>query len=300
MLKGAFYFILFGSLRRIKVAEIIMFPPDVQEARAQLVTDHLDFVVQIARRMASGFPHSIELSDLIQDGTLGLISAAQRYDPSRGIGFKAFAERRVKGAIIDSLRRDAWPRGVRQQRRRLTEIREEFAQATGELPSDAEVAGKFGKSVEVLRQTQVRINTVEALNPYGTLYVQPGDLPAGMAPIPEISADKRFESGENAQIVRAAIASIPNPRLRQVLRLYYWHGMTMLEMTQELAVNESRVSQLHAAALEKLRAALLSGAWKKRLKVAKPSEMRLIVPKSKPLPRRRKNYHRPRIQAQAD
>src|ERR1700752_4326357 len=79
----------------------------------------LPFVESLARRVASSMPHSIELNDLVQDGMLGLIDAACRFDEARGIKFETFAERRVRGAMIDALRRDAWPRGVRRQRRQL-------------------------------------------------------------------------------------------------------------------------------------------------------------------------------------
>jgi RNA polymerase sigma factor FliA len=77
----------------------------------------LPFVEALARRMAATMPHSIDLSDLVQDGVIGLIDAAERFDAARGIKFETFAERRVRGAMIDALRKDAWPRGVRRVRR---------------------------------------------------------------------------------------------------------------------------------------------------------------------------------------
>src|SRR4026209_833547 len=85
----------------------------------------LPFVESLARRVASSMPHSIELGDLIPDGMLGLIDTARRCDEDRGIKFQTLAERRVRGAMIDALRRDAWPRGVRRQRRELEAAREE-------------------------------------------------------------------------------------------------------------------------------------------------------------------------------
>src|SRR5438045_9739134 len=76
----------------------------------------LPFVEALARRMAASMPNSIDIGDLVQDGVIGLIDAANRFDEARGIKFETFAERRVRGAMIDALRRDAWPRGVRRQR----------------------------------------------------------------------------------------------------------------------------------------------------------------------------------------
>ena len=90
--------------------------------RPQIAAEHprvvasLPFVEQLARRVAATMPHSIDIGDLVQDGVIGLIDAAHRFDESRGIKFETFAERRIRGAMIDALRKDAWPRGVRRQR----------------------------------------------------------------------------------------------------------------------------------------------------------------------------------------
>ena len=83
------------------------------------VVKSIPFVEQLARRVAATMPHSIDIGDLVQDGVIGLIDAANRFDEARGIKFETFAERRVRGAMIDALRKDAWPRGVRRQRRRF-------------------------------------------------------------------------------------------------------------------------------------------------------------------------------------
>ena len=104
----------------------------------------IPFVESLARRVASSMPHSIELGDLVQDGMLGLIDAAFRFDEARGIKFETFAERRVRGAMIDALRRDAWPRGVRRQRRELEAARETLRRELGHEPSLSDLAAKVG------------------------------------------------------------------------------------------------------------------------------------------------------------
>src|SRR4030095_16815440 len=96
------------------------------------------FVESLARRVAASMPHSIELADLVQDGMIGLIDAACRFDEARGIKFETFAERRARGAMIDAGRRDAWPRGVRRQRRELEAAREELRRELGAEPSLAD------------------------------------------------------------------------------------------------------------------------------------------------------------------
>src|SRR5919205_1780266 len=125
----------------------------------------LPFVESLARRVASSMPHSIELNDLVQDGMIGLIDAAQRFDEGRGIKFETFAERRIRGAMIDALRRDAWPRGVRRQRRELEAAREALRQELGCEPSIADLAAKIGSDEKRLSRTIVRINPIEATSP---------------------------------------------------------------------------------------------------------------------------------------
>src|SRR3954447_7547000 len=104
----------------------------------------LPFVEALARRMAASMPNSIDIGDLVQDGVIGLIDAAYRFDESRGIKFETFAERRVRGAMIDALRKDAWPRGVRRQRRELDAAREALRRELGAEPSLADLAARVG------------------------------------------------------------------------------------------------------------------------------------------------------------
>src|SRR5260221_7564877 len=125
----------------------------------------LPFVESLARRVASSMPHSIELGDLVQDGMLGLIDAAFRFDEARGIKFETFAERRVRGAMIDALRRDAWPRGVRRQRRELETAREDLRRELGSEPSLAGLAKRVGAHESPLGPPIVRINTIESTSP---------------------------------------------------------------------------------------------------------------------------------------
>src|ERR1700755_2820819 len=110
-------------------------------AQNRRIVAGLPFVEALARRMAASMPNSIDIGDLVQDGVLGLIDAAHRFDEERGIKFETFAERRVRGAMIDALRRDAWPRGVRRQRRELDAARDTLRRELGYEPSHAELAG---------------------------------------------------------------------------------------------------------------------------------------------------------------
>ena len=216
----------------------------------------IPFVEALARRMAATMPHSIDLSDLVQDGVIGLIDAAQRFDDSRGIKFETFAERRIRGAMIDALRKSAWPRGVRRVRRELEAAREKLRRTLGHEPSLADLAHEIGSDEKRLAKTIVRINTIESTSPFSSAEnVDESQLPAVMVPAEPERPDMQYERDEVKGRVRNAIATLP-PREQRVVALYYYNEVTMKDIGAELGVNESRVSQLHARAIKRLREAL--------------------------------------------
>jgi RNA polymerase sigma factor for flagellar operon FliA len=220
----------------------------------------LPFVEALARRMASTMPHSIDLSDLVQDGVLGLMDAAERFDEGRGIKFETFAERRIRGAMIDALRKDAWPRGVRRVRRELEAAREKLRLTLGHEPSLADLASEIGADEKRLSKTIVRINTIESTSPLSCGdNVDESHLPAVLVPAEPERPDLAYERTEVRTRVRGAIDTLP-ARERRVISLYYYGEVTMKEIGAELGVNESRVSQLHARALRRLRESLHADA----------------------------------------
>lgn len=221
-----------------------------------LVVSGLPFVEQLARRVAATMPHSIDIGDLVQDGVIGLIDAAQRFDAARGIKFETFAERRIRGAMIDALRKDAWPRGVRRQRRELEAAREQLRRELGCEPSLADLAAKVGSDEKRLGRTIVRINAIESTSPLANNdHLDESALPAALVPSEPEQPDRAYEREEVKERVRAAIASLP-PREQKVIGLYYYGDATMKQIGAEIGVNESRVSQLHARAIRRLRDAL--------------------------------------------
>jgi RNA polymerase sigma factor for flagellar operon FliA len=228
----------------------------LEPSQRERIAAGLPFVESLARRVAASMPHSIELGDLVQDGMLGLIDAACRFDEARGIKFETFAERRVRGAMIDALRRDAWPRGVRRQRRQLEAAREQLRRELGAEPSLADLAARVGSDEARLGRTIVRIATIESTSPLSAgENVDGATLPAALVPSEPAAPDKCFEEKEVRDRIRAAIASLP-PRERRVVALYYYAEVTMKQIGAEIGVNESRVSQLHARAIQRLRKAL--------------------------------------------
>jgi RNA polymerase sigma factor for flagellar operon FliA len=218
----------------------------------------IPFVEQLARRVAATMPHSIDIGDLVQDGVIGLIDAANRFDEARGIKFETFAERRVRGAMIDALRKDAWPRGVRRQRRELEAAREELRRELGHEPSVADLAAKVGSDEKRLGRTIVRINAIESTSPLANNEnLDESHLPTALIPSAPEQPDSAYERQETKDRVSAAIASLPT-REQKVIGLYYYGEATMKQIGAEIGVNESRVSQLHARAIRRLRDAFAS------------------------------------------
>ncbi|MFL2434137.1 MAG: sigma-70 family RNA polymerase sigma factor [Vicinamibacterales bacterium] len=222
------------------------------EAQQERIATGLPFVEALARRLAASMPHSIDLGDLVQDGMIGLIDATNRFDEKRGIKFETFAERRVRGAMIDALRKDAWPRGVRRVRRELEAAREKIRHERGHEPSLADLAEHMGLDEARLGRTIVRINTIESTSPLATEAVDGANLPPVLVPSEPVAPDKACEEREIKNRVRAAISELPW-RERKVVGLYYYGDVTMKEIGAEIGVNESRVSQLHARAIQRLR-----------------------------------------------
>ena len=251
-------------------------------AQSRRVVAGLPFVEALARRLAASMPHSIDIGDLVQDGVLGLIDAAHRFDEDRGIKFETFAERRVRGAMIDALRREAWPRGVRRQRRELEAARESLRRELGHEPSLADLAARVGSDEKRLSRTILRINTIESTSPLSAGdHLDETSLPAALVPSEPDSPDAAYERTEVKERVRAAIASLP-PRERKLIGLYYYGEVTMKQIGAELGVNESRVSQLHARAIQRLKQALEPSRGERQTgkPVAHPPLLTHLVPPS--------------------
>lgn len=223
------------------------------DAQQDRIAASMPFVQALARRLAASMPNSIDIGDLVQDGMIGLIDAVNRFDEDRGIKFETFAERRVRGSMIDALRKDAWPRGIRRVRRELEAAREHLRHELGSEPSLADIANHMGADEARLSRTIVRINTIESTSPLANVEnVNEASLPPVLVPSEPTAPDKACEQGEVQRQVRAAIGALP-PRERKVIGMYYFGEVTMKKIGMAIGVNESRVSQLHARAVQRLR-----------------------------------------------
>ncbi len=231
--------------------------------REILVEEHVPLVRFLAGRVSSKLPASIEVDDLIGAGTIGLIDAAEKFDPSRGIRFRTYAERRIRGAILDHLRSLDWaPRSLRRRARELQSAQATLQREHGRSVDEAEVAEFLEIGLHELQGLVNEINSVQVASLHvtdendGSSVNDPIQaLPAS----PEYSPFAVYEREEARQQLAAAVESLPEKE-RLVVSLYYVDELTMKEIGSVLGVNESRVSQIHSKAVARLRNAMLDRA----------------------------------------
>jgi RNA polymerase sigma factor for flagellar operon FliA len=231
--------------------------PD-ESTRDRLVLQHLPLVRAIAIRVYENLPVHVELDDLVHAGVLGLFDAAQKYDDNKQVTFQSYAKHRIKGSILDSLRDMDWAsRDLRKRHKKLEEITRELAATMERAPTEQEIADKMGMDLERWRQVAVELRMVGLLSassraPESENQTAP-EFPATDALNPDVLTGQK----EVRTVLSTAMKDLPE-RYRSVIRQYYAGGRTMKEIGESLGINESRVSQIHRAALEKLGESLRS------------------------------------------
>ncbi len=222
--------------------------------------EQLPQVKVIARRIHDRLPPHVPLEDLVQAGIVGLMDAVHRFDPGKNVPLPAYAKFRIRGAILDSLRELDWsPRELRRKSRRLEEAHRQLHAQLGRPASDEELAAALALSLEELQQVMgdLRGLHLTSLDEPGGGEDAPGSASAAGGPF-----DDPFTAclgSERKALLTQAIALLP-PREQQVLALYYFEELTMKEVGAVLGVGESRVCQIHSAALVRLRARLRPAA----------------------------------------
>jgi RNA polymerase sigma factor for flagellar operon FliA len=227
------------------------------EDRDRLLLEHLPTVRFLARRIHERLPQHVDLDDLISAGVVGLIDAFQKFDHSKKVQFKSYAQFRIRGAILDSLRTLDWsPRELRRKGRAVEEAIRTVTQRCGRAAVDSEIAGEMSLSLQEYQQLLGELKGLEI----GSLHMErsedSGDEEMAYIPgSPEEDPLFRCLKGEMKQRLADAIDELPE-RERMVLTLYYYEELTMKEIGLTLGVVESRVSQIHSAAVLRLRVAL--------------------------------------------
>lgn len=217
----------------------------------QLVREHADLVKRIALHLAARMPSSVQADDLIQAGMIGLLEAAQKYQPDRGASFATYAGIRIRGAMVDEVRRGDWaPRSVHKNARRITQAIAAVESASGKEALDSEVAENLG--VELPEYYRM-LNDSASARLFSFDALQEDDNWAAVSTHGE--THRVAEALELRALVAHAIAELPE-REQLVLNLYYDECLNLKEIGAVLSVSESRVSQIMSQATMRLRARL--------------------------------------------
>jgi RNA polymerase sigma factor FliA len=228
-------------------------------ARDQLLREHLGLVHHVARQMSKTLAVKADFDELVSSGSIGLMSALEAFDVTRGLAFSTFAAPRIRGAILDELRRqDHVPRSIRRKTREISQARETLGRVLGRAPSDKEVAENLGVDLPTLWKWR---SDVEGAH-HVPLDRSPSETET-LAPTPiEVLADEANDSVDDAinhqqevHHLRDAILRLKEQE-RTVLSLYYFEELKLHEIADILKLTESRVSQIRSKALLKLRAEL--------------------------------------------
>jgi len=231
-------------------------PPD-EAAQEQLMLEHMPAVRWMARRIHERLPQHVDMDDLVSAGTLGLLDAFRKFDPGKKVQFRSYAQFRIRGAILDSLRTLDWsPRDLRRKGRAVEETIRRLTAQYGRAPSEPEVAREMQLALEEYQQLLGELKGLEI----GTLHIERSEDSGEeeLAYIPDRPEEDplfRCLRGEMRDRLAAAIDQLPE-RERLVVTLYYYEEMTMKEIGLALGVVESRVSQIHSSAVLHLRARL--------------------------------------------
>ena len=231
-----------------------------QDAREQLLTAHLGLVHFVARRILRNLSSEVDFDELLSAGTLGLVSALESFDATRGHAFSTFAAPRIRGAILDELRRqDHVPRSVRRKTRDIGGVREKLMRSLGRAPDDKEIAAELAVDLATLWRWQGEIEAAVLVPLDGTPTTK--DDGRGAPPAAALfddavpTAEERLIHEQEVETLHEALHCLSEQE-RVVISLYYYEELNLREIAAVLEVTESRISQIRTKALGKLRAAL--------------------------------------------
>lgn len=225
------------------------------ELREQLIIEYAPLVKIVAGKLTMYLGNNVEFDDMVGYGVFGLIDAIDKFDLNKEVKFETYASLRIKGAILDQIRKMDWiPRTIRQKQRKIDDAIKSVESRTGKVASDKEIAGELGLSEEELIdwQSQLNVTSLISLNEF---------MDQGNEPVMDVGAQSssQFEmpeekvSREELKEVLAQSLELLTEKEKKVILLYYYEDLTLKEISKVLEVSESRVSQLHTKALSKMK-----------------------------------------------
>jgi RNA polymerase sigma factor for flagellar operon FliA len=224
-----------------------------QEIREQIIMEYAPLVKVVAGRLSMYLGKNVEFDDLVSYGIFGLIDAIDKYDLDKDVKFETYASLRIRGSILDQIRKMDWiPRTVRQKQKRIDEAVKTVEMRTGKNATDEEVAKELGVSEDELLdwQSQLKITNVISLNEY---------VEQGSEPVMDAYSNSHFIQPEDMlaqeelKVMLEEALQLLTEKERKVILMYYYEELTLKEISLVLEVSESRVSQLHTKAIIKMR-----------------------------------------------
>ena len=229
-------------------------PPGAAE-REKMIESHLSLVDFLVDRMMTQVPAFVNRDDIRSAALMGLMDASNRFDPRRGVLFKTFAERRIRGAVFDEVRRMDWfSRTLREKQSRLSKVTEDLGKRLGRAPEDPEVAAELDMSLDDFRELQLQVSQLGTIS----LHESVDDDDSGKTFIDNLedtrqaSVQERMEANELTGELAGYLEQL-SEKERLVIALIYYEELSQKEISDVLELSEGRISQLHTQALSKLK-----------------------------------------------
>ena len=225
------------------------------EAREKIILEYAPLVKLVAGRLSMYLGYNVEYEDLVSYGIFGLIDAIDKFDCMKEVKFETYASLRIRGAILDQIRKMDWiPRTIRQRQKKIDAVMKEVELTTGRPATDEEIASKLGITEDEYLdwQSQMKITNVVSLNEYMEQGTEVPQMQGASLTAQFESPEENIEKTELKQMLADALKLLTEKEQKVVL-LYYYEELTLKEISHVLEVSESRVSQLHTRALQKMK-----------------------------------------------
>lgn len=226
------------------------------EIREKLILEYAPLVKLVAGRLSMYLGHNVEYEDLVSYGVFGLIDAIDKFDPSKEVKFETYASLRIRGSILDQIRKMDWiPRTIRQRQKQIENVMRQVESEKGRIATDEEIALGLGiTNEEYLEwQSKMKITNIVSLNEF---LEQGSEVPNPTSASRHFIMPEEAVEQEEIKVILAESLTLLTQKERRVIELYYYEDLTLKEISHILEVTESRVSQLHTKALQKMKTKL--------------------------------------------